>query len=154
MAEQSITKRCSHCKEIKPLSEFYKNRNGKDGLHLQCKTCKKQYMQQYRKTDKGKSAQRRYKQSQKGKVASRRYEQSKKGRDTQKQYRLCHPERQRAKNAVNKAVRTGKLPRPDTLQCHYCPEQAKDYHHHKGYAPEHWLDVIPACRNCHNNTRF
>jgi len=30
---------CSHCKEEKSLSEFYKNRTRKDGLHSQCKQC-------------------------------------------------------------------------------------------------------------------
>lgn len=33
------TKRCSGCKETKPVSEFHNNRTKKDGLASQCKGC-------------------------------------------------------------------------------------------------------------------
>ncbi|WP_273845372.1 HNH endonuclease [Rubrobacter calidifluminis] len=34
-------KRCSRCRQIKPLSEFCKNRSRKDGYHHRCKACHK-----------------------------------------------------------------------------------------------------------------
>ena len=34
---------CSHCKQEKSISEFYKNRNSKDGHTGQCKTCFSKY---------------------------------------------------------------------------------------------------------------
>ena len=34
---------CNHCKEIKPVSEFGKDRRNKDGLNGYCKACKKLY---------------------------------------------------------------------------------------------------------------
>lgn len=37
------TKRCGHCKETKPLSEFTKDRRNKDGLNNYCRACKKLY---------------------------------------------------------------------------------------------------------------
>jgi hypothetical protein len=37
------TKKCSKCKEEKPVSEFYKDKNTKDGLRLQCMTCTKNF---------------------------------------------------------------------------------------------------------------
>ena len=49
-------------------------------------------------------------------------------------YRNCN-----AGNAVNYAIRIGVLPRPDTIQCHFCPKQAQQCHHHLGYKKEHWL---------------
>ena len=33
---------------------------------------------------------------------------------------------------------------------HICGKQGEQYHHHKGYAPEHRLDVVPICRKCHD----
>lgn len=63
---------------------------------------------------------------------------------------LTHKQKRRRANwAVGNAVERGKLPRVRTLQCTYCPNQAQGYHHHKGYAPEHRLDVIPVCHPCH-----
>lgn len=139
----------------------------------------KAHIKNYIKSNQGKAKIRRYNQSEKRKAANKRYRQSKKGKITNKRwqqsekckkyhknyqqtekykqiqkesiakYRKKYPERVKAHQIVNDAIKAGKLPRPDTLQCHYCPAQAKDYHHHKGYAPEHWLDVVPACRKCH-----
>jgi len=50
------TKRCSKCGSTKPVSMFNKNKAKPDGLHSECKECRKQYytahkkhIQQYRK---------------------------------------------------------------------------------------------------------
>ena len=34
------TKKCGVCKEEKPLTEFHKSKNRKDGLDFACKTCR------------------------------------------------------------------------------------------------------------------
>lgn len=54
-----------------------------------------------------------------------------------------------ARNAVNNAVKKGELPRVSTLPCSKCGKPATGYHHHKGYAKEHRLSVIPTCNKCH-----
>ena len=162
MSENIQTKRCSHCKQIKPISEFNKNHSQKDGYSHRCKICHhkscKKYDQgekgrttrkQYFQSDKGKAKLKRYWQSEKGKIVLQRYQQSKKGKLNQKYYKAYHPERVKAVKAVNNAIRDGKLPQPDTLPCHYCPKLAQQYHHWHGYAPEHWLDVVPVCVKCH-----
>jgi len=135
MAEQIITKKCCTCKQVKPVSEFYKKPDRKDGFRTSCKNCEKAYRQ---------TPQR--------KVAVKRYWKSKKGKITIRHNQLKHiakfPERRKAKDAVHHAVEAGKLPYPKTLQCSYCPKQAEEYHH-PNYKPEHWLDVIPVCRKCH-----
>ena len=48
MSEPIQTKYCSHCKQIKSVSEFSKDRNAKDGLHWRCKGCRKQYGENHR----------------------------------------------------------------------------------------------------------
>ncbi len=36
-------KKCCICKEVKPLTEFQKNRSKKDGLQSECKKCKSKF---------------------------------------------------------------------------------------------------------------
>ena len=127
-------KRCSKCKQMKSVSEFYVFKKGKDGFQSYCKACDKKYKQ----GEKSKSYQKRYFQSERGKLAIKRFN-------------ARHPNYVKAKNAVTHAVTTGKLPRSDTLQCYYCDKPAQQYHHWHGYEQEHWLDVVPACRECHTN---
>jgi hypothetical protein len=60
------------------------------------------------------------------------------------------PHRQvlRARNAVARATRDGKLDRPN--QCSGCGAACKpEAHHHNGYDDEHALDVVWLCRPCH-----
>ena len=40
---KEITKRCSHCGAVKPVSEFYRNTNNADNLQGTCKACCKVY---------------------------------------------------------------------------------------------------------------
>ena len=88
-------------------------------------------------------------QSENFKATQRRYEESEKGKAVSKRRRQRYPERIKARDAVNKAVATGRLLRPDFRLCYYCPKPAQQYHHWKGYAKEVWLDVVPACKECH-----
>lgn len=171
MAEQIISKRCPKCKQTKPLSDFHKDKSRKDGHKGYCNICRAELQRQYRQTEKGRTVSRRgallyssskkgktkrkqYRQGERGKAAEARYRKTEKGKAialrSAKQYQVANPERVKAVNAVNIAIKAGKIPRPNTLQCHYCPAQAKDYHH-TNYTPEHWLDVIPVCRKCHRS---
>ena len=40
-------KRCTKCHKVKPLNEFHKMKIGKYGRYIYCKTCSKDYMQEY-----------------------------------------------------------------------------------------------------------
>ena len=162
MSEAIITKCCSKCKQVKPISEFYKNKAKKDGYQCSCKICKEVVNRKYARTEKGKQSQkrhfqtekgkqtkRRYKQTKKSKEAQKRYIQSKKGRVSREKYYYKNKFKVQARSSVSYAVKTGKLPRPDFLQCSCCPKQAQEYHHYLGYVPEHWLDVVSVCTKCH-----
>jgi hypothetical protein len=59
------------------------------------------------------------------------------------------PADQRAHAAVANAIVEGALPPLTGLACAYCTGTARVYHHHQGYHPAHWLDVVPLCRRCH-----
>jgi hypothetical protein len=43
MAAKKKTKRCPHCEEVKPSSQFGKHKGRKDGLQAQCKPCRASY---------------------------------------------------------------------------------------------------------------
>lgn len=134
------TKQCSKCKQFKSISEFHRNRSTKDGHQNQCKICFKYHLI----TEKSRAYRRRYRKSEKGKFVNLK---------SMKRFYTRHPERRKAGNAINNAIQVGKLPRPDSLQCYYCPAQAQEYHHHLGYEPKRWLDVIPVCRKCHQKCK-
>lgn len=142
-------KQCCVCKERKSLSEFYKNKLSKGGHRNDCKTCCLKHNREYRQTEKGKIAFKRYRQSKKGKATRKQYLQSKTAKIARKAYKIFYSQEIKARNAVNHAIRAGKLPRPDTLQCYYCLEKANQYHHHKGYTFKRQLDIVPACQKCH-----
>ena len=152
MAEQIISKRCSKCKEIKPLSEFCKHKSYKDGHRYWCKLCESQWHRKYLQTKGGKAAIRAYNRTEQGRQAHKRankhYQQSEKGKAAIERYQQNQPEQIKARIAVREAIRKGHLPRPDSLQCSCCGKPAKEYHHHKGYEPEHWFDVVPICKKC------
>ena len=41
--KKTAEKRCSGCKETKPLEDFYRATRQKDGKDIYCKTCRKQH---------------------------------------------------------------------------------------------------------------
>lgn len=138
------TKRCSKCKQNKPVSEFYRNRARKDGHLEQCKSCRKVYDKQFNRTEHRQAYLKKY---------YKEYFQNDENKASQRcavnKYQKRHPEHQKARDAVKFAVRSGKLPRLNTKLCHYCPKPAQQYHHWHGYEKEHWLDVVPSCTKCH-----
>lgn len=119
---------------------------------------RKIYLKTYWKSDRGKASLRRYRKSRKGKIARKRYDQSEKGKINHHKGNIRHfilyPERMKARSAVNNAVKLGKLPCPNTMQCYYGNHPATQYHHYKGYKPKFWLKVIPVCVKCHQERRI
>jgi hypothetical protein len=80
-------------------------------------------------------------------IEKRCYEAHKEARIAYNKARSKTPERL-ARDAVNRAVRVGKLPRASAYAC-ACGKAAREYHHHNGYARDHWLDVVAVCAKCH-----
>lgn len=54
-----------------------------------------------------------------------------------------------ARDALNNAIKAGKIPPPTSQKCAYCDSKASQYHHYLGYEEKHWLHVKPVCRKCH-----
>lgn len=68
-----------------------------------------------------------------------------KGVENAKRWRAKHPEAYRAQNAVNNAIRDGKLKK---LPCAMCGSQENVQGHHKDYSKA--LDVVWLCAKCHH----
>ena len=132
-------KTCTKCHQKKELVEFYTDsgtHSSQCGHKPHCKDCVKEQHKIYL-------------QSPKGRAITRQYAKTKISKVRQNRYCLRYPERRKAKDAVYWAIQKGNLPRPDTKQCPCGNHRAEQYHHHKGYGKEHWLDVTPVCRKYH-----
>lgn len=136
-----VNKKCSRCGKTKPLSEFSKNASKKGGHNSVCRECTA-------------VSGRQWYEANKELTRSRAREWRKENREgygaAQKRHRAKYPEKIKARRVVQYAVHLGKLPRVASLKCFHCENQAQHYHHHKGYAKEHWLDVVPVCSPCHS----
>lgn len=148
---------CSKCHQEKELVEFHIDNSKPSKRRPDCKTCHTRQKKAYRQTEQGKATSKRWSQnynhSERGRVCRKRFRGTEKYKKAQKEsrerYHSRYPERLKAKSAVCSAIIIGKMPRANTFQCHYCPAQAEQYHHYRGYAPKYWLDVLPACGECH-----
>jgi len=115
----------------------------------------KEAKRKYQQSAKARAYQKKYREENKIKKEAYQKEYRKTGRGKTslnkgyRNYRLNHPEKRRAKNAVDNKVSKGLMPAASSLSCVECRNQAAEYHHWHGYEPEFWLDVIPVCRNCH-----
>lgn len=167
-------KYCPNCQQRKSLDNFHKNRARKDGYTSICKECKKTYQHEYfqrphikakraetrqlpewkaKRKEEGRKYRLEHREELKQKI--KKYKERYKGRyrestaESVKRWLARDPNRGKAHRAVNDAVRKGDIPHISNQSCIQCGQRALDYHHHKGYSPEHWLNVIPVCRNCH-----
>lgn len=56
-----------------------------------------------------------------------------------------------ARDAINNAIKAGKLAKASTKKCRRCQKrQAQEYHHVNGYSKDKRLRVIPLCSSCHS----
>jgi hypothetical protein len=148
-----MEKKCGRCKQVKSVDNFGLDNKRPDKLTVQCKQCQQEYyknnfqkiidrVNQWRKTDTGKASRKIEREKYYSINKSIICERTKKRREEK-------PDAEQAHHAVNHAVASGKIPRVKTMKCVYCDNGAVDYHHHKGYDRENWLEVIPVCRSCH-----
>lgn len=125
---------CRKCGEEKPVTGFYPR-------NKVCKECTKKRVSEYQKGA-GKhihnKACREYNKSEKGKVALSKAKNN---------YLESHRPRQRARWAVKRAVKAGKLYRPSS--CQSCGRECHPDAHHCDYSKP--VDVMWLCKACHVN---
>lgn len=145
-------KTCFKCGTEKPLSEFYKHSKMADGHLNKCKSCTKSDVTAHRAANLDRiqeydrqrgmlphrvAARQEYQQTEAGKSAVLRSHQRSKKR---------HPDRYKARNAVNSAIANGRLvPWP---ACAFVPcTDPKVEAHHPDYSRP--LDVVWLCPTHH-----
>lgn len=142
---------CRHCKTDKPIADFYKSAIRQGGKTGDCKECIRSRVRAnraakidyYREFDRKRAnnpdrvqARKDYKQSEEGrKVVSR----------CNKAWRKRNPASYQAHNAVNNALRDGKMVKPSC--CETCQQEAELHGHHCDYNKP--LDVMWLCDPCH-----
>lgn len=127
-------KTCCDCLEPKPSSEFYKMANGNPaGV---CIVCHKARMKRRRLSNPTVQAfdRARAKTPERRAMATR----------VTTQWRKNNPEAYKAQNAVNNAVRDGRLTKGP---CSICGTGVHVHGHHKDYSKQ--LDVTWLCAKCH-----
>lgn len=132
------TKTCRGCTKTFPISEFYENRRMKDGHLNYCKECCANKAILYHSRDDYREMRletnRRYLNTPNGKEQKAR---------SNRRARERHPEKERARDAVEIALKCGRLVR---LPCCLCGD-AKSEAHHADYSKP--LDVTWVCFRCH-----
>lgn len=73
-----IRKKCTVCGIVKELSEYNKQKLGKNGRRANCRLCQNKWNKAWKKTDSGKESIKKYKKSQLCKEASKRYRENNK----------------------------------------------------------------------------
>ena len=148
-------KECFKCGVEKPLSDFYKHKMMADGHLNKCKECAKKDVKKNREDN-----SEYYK-----KYDAWRFRNDSRVKDRHKKYRgtiSCiqsmsksrskwnenNPEARYAHGAVARAIRSGKLEKPDTCSCcgYFTPSRLLHGHHHDYSRP---LDVTWLCTYCH-----
>ena len=97
---ESHSKVCSRCKEEKPLEAFGKDRSKKDGLHNQCKGCRKQCHQENRekKSEYGKQ----YYQDNREKISEYAKQHRQENREYYSEYAKQYHKKNRKKRAEHR----------------------------------------------------
>lgn len=109
---------CFKCKKKKPLNEFYKHSQMKDGHLNKCKTCNKADARKHREENIERI--RAYDRA-RGNRQSKEYLQA---------YREKYPNKYKAHGTVNRAIRAGKL---FVEQCEVCGSTENIHAHHDNY---------------------
>lgn len=131
-----LEKECFKCNIVKPITEFYKHSMMADGHLNKCKECAKSDVSKHRNQNIEKI---RAYDRQRGKIPER----IKTNQEVTKVWRSEDVRRQRAHNAVSRAIKAGALLRSPCIRC----GEKKSVAHHEDYDKP--LEVMWLCQPCH-----
>jgi len=129
-------KHCNSCETDKDESEFGNRKASLDGLAAKCRTCQKVYDKARAKDPAREEARRIYQQTDEGKLLSNKAKAN---------YRKRNPNKYRAHNLVNSAIRRGSLFKEPCEKCGYNEVHA----HHDDYSKP--LNIRWLCNTHHRS---
>ena len=144
-------KDCIGCSCTKPLSDFPKRKDAKDGCRNTCNTCTNSDWKEYKQGNRESYLEnaRRYTRTEKGRELRKSWRLSAKGREInreyQERYRLESPEKHKAHYLLAYAVKTGKVTKSEN--CNKCGSSDHIHGHHEDYSKP--LEVEWICAICH-----
>jgi hypothetical protein len=131
-----MNKRCYRCKEIKPVSDFNRDRARFDGLQPGCKACQLEANRVWAS---------RHPEVRRA-ALKRQYQDERMRLNGQRPSKIADPIKRRAHKAVCRAIKSGFLTRPD-----HCPECGENKFpiegHHDDYSQP--LAIKWLCAPCH-----
>ena len=133
-------KTCCSCRILKAAKDFHKNPYHLDGLHSSCKECRATYSKELRK--KNSEDLRKYHAAK-----AREYRGKGEGntKKSVKEWKNKNPEKVKAKDLLNAAIRYGRMNRKDS--CERCGSINSIQAHHEDYNKP--LKVMWLCAVCH-----
>jgi hypothetical protein len=146
------SKECFKCKTVKPLTGFYKHPMMADGHLNKCKDCNKKDVRENRekKIDYYRQYDKKRANIPKRVAARKEYEKTNEGKTAHKKameaYGKKYPYKSIAHNAVNNAVRDGKMVVPKN--CESCGAIQPLHGHHDDYSKPYEVRWI--CQFCHS----
>lgn len=132
---------CGTCKQDKPGDDFYRNKSKPTGFNTTCKTCYKAWFRSYY----DKNEERR-----KANTAAWIKANPERVSAYKAATRYRYSNQLKARAAVNNAIRDKRFPHAQDFACFDCKAPASEWDHYAGYSKEHWFDVDPVCRECHD----
>lgn len=143
---------CRVCGEVKNISDFYASTLRACGTVGKCRDCTRAHCADIRSrnADYYKAYDRkRYRENEHRKEAARKSAVSPAGLASKAasiaRMREEEPEKYKARNAVNNAIRDGRITRG--TECYFCASTGRLHAHHEDY--DHPLDVVWLCPSCH-----
>lgn len=136
--EGGVHWKCPRCKRWKLAAQFGGCKRNWNGLRSSCHKCEA-IVQAGRRVGNRELVRRSCRES---------YQRNKdKIKADQKKYRRKNPEKINAQNAINSAIRSGELARPNL--CEMCGRLGYIEAHHDSYDRDRRLVVTWLCRKCH-----
>ncbi len=149
----ALSKACSQCGQTKPLDHFNRCTRSKDGRRAECQDCQRRdYHRYYANGGREKARQLAFASRERRLKRWHEYAATSAGKAAIKraaERRRYDPATAPAHMAVYRAIKSGRLVKSQI--CQVCNRvRPVEAHHHNGYDEEHYLDVIFACRECHD----